>query len=106
VRPPILLFEPNDLAVFDSSGEAEAWIEPPDVDLGPSFDADGQLLHFDTDGRRTFLRETGELRPEALRSQLVATFAAAGIDASPDRSLDELVTDARELFGRGVRRHS
>ena len=105
-RPPILSFEPSDLVVFDSVADAEAFVEPPDADLGPTFDADGQLLRFESDGRRTFLRETGESRSEALRSQLAATFAAAGLEIDPGRPLDELITEARDRFGHGVRRHS
>jgi hypothetical protein len=93
----------TNLVVFDSVADAEAFVEPPDIELGQTFDADGQLLRFETDDRRTFLRETGQLHPEALRSRIVATFEAAKVEVQPEQPLEALVTDARAKFGRGVK---
>jgi hypothetical protein len=57
MRSPILTFEGNDLMVFRSVPAAEAFVEPPDIAVFETYDAEGRLLAFETDGRRTFLRE-------------------------------------------------
>jgi hypothetical protein len=39
-------------------------------------------------------------------ARILATFEAAGLEVAGDRSLADLVADARARFGRGVRLHS
>lgn len=95
---PILSFEGLDLMVFATAEEAEGQVEPPDVDVGHTYDAAGQVLSFTTDGRRVFLHETGELDPEALRTAILATFQATGIGAGTDAPLGQLVATAAERF--------
>ena len=48
------MWELNDLLVFDSVDRAEAFTEPPDIDVGTAYDAEGRLLVFETDGRRKY----------------------------------------------------
>src|SRR5918995_77353 len=97
MRPPIFLWEPNDLLAFDSAERAEAFVEPPDVQAGVVFDADGRLLAFETDGRRTFLREReSEPRHEQeLRDALAQATLAVGQTVDPAAPLQELVADGR-----------
>ena len=98
MRPPIFSFEDCDLIVFEIPRDAALFVEPLDVDVGESYDADGQLLRFETDGRVTRIRETGELRPEALRAALVAALSLVGEGVDPSAELDELVLRGRERF--------
>jgi hypothetical protein len=101
MRPPILCFEGLDLMVFESPSRAEAWVEPPDVGVLTSYDADGQLLRFETDGETTRLQETETRDPEALRLALLATFEAVGVAEVGERSVQQLVAVATQQFAVG-----
>jgi hypothetical protein len=103
MRIPILSFDGNDLMVFMTATKAEAFVEPPDVYVGTTYDADGQLLAFETDGRRTFLRETHVYEPDGLRSAIVEVLNAGGATVARDASLHELVAEASQRFS--VRSH-
>ncbi len=88
------MWEPNELLVFDSVERAETWTEPPDVDAGVAYDAEGRLLGFQTDGHRTFLheREPEPTHEQELRTAIVQASLAVGtkLDASaPTRQLVE-----------------
>jgi hypothetical protein len=101
MQEPILSFEGYDLMVFASVTRAELFVEPYDVAVGDTYDAEGQVLRFEAVGRRTFLRETGEYHPDRLRAAIVGTFDAAGVAVAPDASLDELVRAATQRFSVG-----
>jgi hypothetical protein len=101
MRPPILCFEDYDLMVFETPASAEAWVEPPDVGVLRSYDADGQRLRFEADEHTVHLRETDDRDPEGLRLALLATFRAAGVAEAGERPLDELVAVAAQQFAVG-----
>jgi hypothetical protein len=98
MKLPIFSFEGYDLIVFEKPEHAESFVEPAFVDLGSSYDADGQLILFETDGRITRIRQTGELQPESLRAALLATLSQVGASASPNADLDELKRHVEERF--------
>jgi hypothetical protein len=50
MRTPIFVWEPNDMAAFESVEEAESHTEPYDVDEGVVYDAEGRLLAFELEG--------------------------------------------------------
>ena len=95
---PILSFEGLDLMVFATGDEAEGHVEPPDVDVGRTYDAVGQVLRFGTDGRRVFLHETGEYDADSLRAAILATFEATGVQVAAESPLAALVATATERF--------
>lgn len=99
MKPPILLVDGLDLMVFEAAQAAEAFVEPPDVADGAAYDAEGRLLGFETDGRRTFLaeRESEPMHGDELRSALLRSFEAAGIPCG-GLSLPELVSEAVDHF--------
>jgi hypothetical protein len=100
MRPPIFLWEPNDLLVFDSVEKAEAFVEPPDVKAGIAYDAEGRLLAFEANGRRTLLRER-EREPThgaELRSAITQASLAVGAQIDPSMPLPELVNAALARF--------
>jgi len=100
MRPPIFVWEPNDLLVFDSVDRAEAFTEPPDIDVGTAYDAEGRLLVFETDGRRTFLRER-EPEPtheQELRNAIAQASLAVGLELDRSAPLEELVAAALARF--------
>src|SRR6187551_1242171 len=95
--------------VFETVEAAQVFVEPPDISEGVAYDAEGRLLGFDTDGRRTFLRER-KAQPsheEDLRQALAQVFQALDIRCDPAASLDELVERALSDFrAQFVGRHS
>jgi hypothetical protein len=99
-----LSFEGNDLIVFETSESAEAFVEPPDVEVAETYDASGQVLRFETDGRSTKLTETHEVRPDALRAALLKVFAATDELVIEDASLPDLVATATERYRYSGRR--
>ena len=98
MKLPIFSFEGYDLTVFETPEDAESYVEPADVNLGSSYDADGQRILFETDGRITRIRETGELQPDALRESLLATLSQVGASVGPDAELAELKREAEQRF--------
>lgn len=101
MREPILTFEGLDLMVFAHVWRAEAQVEPYDINDVDAYDAEGQVLRFQVEGRRTFLEETGEHDPDRLRAAVLATFDATGVAVGPDASLAELVRVASQQFSVG-----
>jgi uncharacterized protein YdhG (YjbR/CyaY superfamily) len=94
VKLPILSFEGNDLIVFETAEEAQAFVEPSDIQVADTYDATGRVLRFETDGRLTSLIETDEVQPDDLRTRLLEVFAATEVATSQDALLDELVAEA------------
>jgi hypothetical protein len=41
MKPPLFIWESDDLTAFESVAALEAFVEPPDVDAGRAFDATG-----------------------------------------------------------------
>ena len=98
MKLPIFSFEGYDLIVFETPEDAESYVEPADVNLGSSYDADGQRILFETDGRITRIRETGELQPDALRKSLLATLSQVSVSVGPEAELAELKREAEQRF--------
>lgn len=106
VKPPIFLWEPNELLVWASVEAAESGIEPYDVNVGVVYDAEGRLLAFELDGRgrlwekRVVLRER-ESEPthqKELRTAIVQASLASGIELDPSAPLGELTQGAWTRF--------
>jgi sugar lactone lactonase YvrE len=94
------VWEPNDLLVFESVERAEAFTEPPDVHAGVAYDAEGRLLTFETDGRRTRLREREDepTHEQELRDAIAQATLAAGSTLDASAPLEELVAAALVRF--------
>lgn len=93
MEPPIILFDGNDLMVFETPESAEGFVEAPDA-VGVTYDASGRVLRFETDGRVTTLTETDELRPDVLRADVLRVSAINADAMTPDASLSDLVVAA------------
>ena len=98
MEPPIILFDDNDLMVFETPESAVLFVEPPDVDAGVTYDASGRVLRFETDGRTTTLTETEELRPDVLRADLLRVFTINGDSVTADAQLSDLVAAASRRY--------
>ncbi|HEX4186899.1 MAG TPA: hypothetical protein VHY83_03275 [Solirubrobacteraceae bacterium] len=106
IRPPIFIWEPNELLAFDSIHSAEGFVEPYDADDGTVYDAEGRLLRFETaEGSRPWsagvvLREqeaTPTHQPE-LRQAIMRAAAAAGAPLDGSAPLAALVEQALSRF--------
>jgi hypothetical protein len=100
MRPPIFVWEPNDLLVFASVEAAERFVEPPDADAGVVYDAEGRLLAFETDSRRTSLleRESAPTHQGELRRAIAEALLAVGTEVDGSAPLEQLVAEALARF--------
>lgn len=93
MQPPLFVWEPNELLAFETVEALEGFIEPPDVDSGRAFDAEGRLLSVQAERGRTVVREA-ESQPshqDELRAALITALADAEGDGVRSAPLDELV---------------
>jgi hypothetical protein len=104
VRPPIFVWEPNDLSVFATVDAAERYIEPYDVDVYEVYDAEGRKLRFETRVGERLMKEQdvvlvgAEQTPthqEQLRHALVT---ALGTSISGSEPLEVLGREAALRF--------
>jgi hypothetical protein len=100
MRPPIFVWEPNDLMAFDSVEAAERFVEPFDADEGEVYDSDGRRLRFEVLGGDVFLVADEERASHQgdLRQALLQAFTAVGEPARADQSLNSLVAAASKRF--------
>jgi hypothetical protein len=100
VKPPLFIWEPNDLMAFESAEALEAFVEPPDVDAGRAFDATGRLLSVKAEGTRTIVRDAEAVvsHQDELRSALVTALTAKEGESVRPASLEELVALAAARF--------
>ena len=106
MRPPIFVWQPNELLVFDSVEWAEQWTEPYDVDEGVVYDAEGRLLAFELEGpgpvpeKRVVLhaREPDPTHEKELRTAIIQVSLAAGTKLDPSASLEQLIEPALARF--------
>jgi hypothetical protein len=90
MKPPIFIYEPVDLNVFQSVEVAQSWLEPIDVEAGTysAFDSEGKKLNLkvikskEAAGRwlfffkkyyneSIFIEDSGEKSPEKLKEILL-----------------------------------
>jgi len=104
MKPPIFVYEPNDLDVFESVRLAERYLEPPDVLDGAysAYDSEGRLLKLGVsdDGMRVVIHP-GEPVPEhaqELRAAIIVLLSAVGVSRQwlDSASLPDLVHKALE----------
>jgi hypothetical protein len=88
MKPPIFLWEPNDLLVFNSAEAAEGWIEWQDVDEGTVYDSEGRLLQL-------FLVE--DPRNEAIESSRFSWFRIRHPPSVKIRKMEDEPTHQAEL---------
>jgi hypothetical protein len=100
IKTPILSFDGYDVMVFETVEAAERFVEPPDVDDGVTYDAEGRLLAFETDGRRTSLheRESEPTHERELRDAITRAMLAAGTEVDGSAPLERLVAEALARF--------
>lgn len=100
MKPPLFVWEPNDLMAFESVEGLEAYVEPPDVDTGRAFDATGRLLSVTAEGTRTVVRDAEVVasHQDELRTALVTALTEAEGDSVRSASLEELVALAAARF--------
>lgn len=86
MRPPIFVYEPDDLSVFDELWKAERYIEPYDIGDLFFYDSDGLLLaasaETDEKGFVQCVRfEPGEqvYQPEKLREIIIDALESIGV---------------------------
>ena len=84
INPPISVWDPDDLTLFNSVSTLESYIEWQDVEAGIDqlWDATGRVLALsyfeDVKGiRRVVLSETDVLSPESLREILIQSISAS-----------------------------
>ena len=105
---PILIYEPNDLCVFESLDYATSYIEAIDVidEIYTAYDGAGRLLKLSVKavGRRQLVEiEAAETEPghqEELKQVLITFFRAVGAEKEwlANASLENLVYKAREYM--------
>jgi hypothetical protein len=83
MEPPLFVWEPNDLIVFDSASALQAYVEVPDADVGVAYDAVGRLLRLRVENDRVVV-------------------AAAEAVATHQADLSEALTEALQAVGRAV----
>jgi hypothetical protein len=100
MKPPLFIWEPNDLIAFGSVEALEAFVEPPDVDAGRAFDATGRLLSLTAEGMRTVVRDAEAVasHQDELRTALVTVLTEAEGERVRSASLEELVALAAARF--------
>jgi hypothetical protein len=100
MKPPLFIWEPDDLTAFESVAALEAFVEPPDVDAGRAFDATGMLLSVTAEGTRTVVRdaETVASHQDELRTALVTALTGTEGESVRTASLEELVPLAAARF--------
>ncbi len=123
MKPPIIVIEGDDIAIYQSIEEVEQHIEPPDISAGVAYDSEGRLLKLVKQVKEEskshgllytlLVRLTGpiyevkvieiETQPKhacELREQLVRALARMGISEEflSKASLEELVIKASEYF--------
>lgn len=120
MKPPIFVWEPNDMMAFESVRAVEGWVEWQDVDEGTVFDSEGRLLELylvqdprnEANENRRFawfrIKHPPAVRvrsledepghKEELRSALLEAFSATGDAKAADARLEELSSAAAEKF--------
>ena len=104
MKPPIFVWEPNDLLAFGSVEATEGWIEWQDHDEGKVFDCEGRLLELflvedsPTPSVRVRPLEEQPAHQDELRTALLEAFAAVGEPRLDSAGLEELSKDALAKF--------
>jgi hypothetical protein len=102
MEPPIIAWEPNDMTVFSTLEEAEAYLEPWMCESMSIFDRTGRRLVFEDRGWRNNLREIepGKTHEAELRKALLQFLSAVTSQGDlSGRSTDELIRLATPLAG-------
>lgn len=84
VNPPIFVFDAggNDVAVFLTLGDAERFIEPPDVSNAEVFDSTGRQLDAKVTGRHvTLMLRASQPNEHALSARVAAFLSAIQADS-------------------------
>jgi hypothetical protein len=106
VRPPIFLWEPNDLIIFESAEIAEQFVEGDTG--GEIFDSEGRRLRFEVVGtswRHPYVvlalrQEEDEPRHQAVLAEVLRRALSGGdFDGLDHLRLEELVEKAVARFG-------
>jgi hypothetical protein len=87
MKPPIFVFEPNDLTIFESVENAERYIEPPEV-------RDGSLFFYDSEGRVL----EGSVYKDSRGIELCRISEGKECKFVPD-TLREVISSSLELLG-------
>ena len=96
MKPPIIVYEPGDVAIFRSVKDAERYIEPPHV-------LEGLYIAYDSTGKMLDLRAPGAKTKNFLGIKISyggkVTISAAESDPSHAEDLKKVLRDLLKDFG-------